>query len=583
MVKTANLLIQCGFSRLFAAKTLSVFSLLLGGLLLSAMPQMAFAQTQVTNTASVTLPAGVTNTNTATSCVGSTCTAEDRDAVTPSLPTVSKTFSPSTISAGGTSLLVITFTNTHRLVSATFSALFTDAYPAGLVNTNPTVTSTTCLSGIPTATPGAGQLTLPIGTLIPPNSSCSVSAVVTSVASPLAPNTIPAGSLTTSVGANPTSAIATLTVNPSADLIITKTTANATPSSGGTFTYTIVIGNSGPSAVANALWQDILPTGLGTITNVVTTAGITATVGGGGDVIVGSTDLASGQLATVSFQVSVALGVSGTLTNTASVSPPVGTIDPSLANNSSSVAVNAVSIADLAIVKTRSNANPNAGSTFTYTIVITNNGPVPVTDAIWQDALPSGLGTISNVVTSAGIAPVVSGSGTFIGGTSTLANGASATVTFQVSVAPGATGTLTNTVSVTPPAGITDPTPGNNTNSVTVTIGQVASLAVTKDNGSASLTAGGTTSYTVTFSNGGPSAANGALVRDVPSAGLQCISVTCTATSGGASCPSSMLPLGTVVPSASTNFFTTGETIGTLPANSTVTVVVNCNVTATGQ
>jgi hypothetical protein len=72
-------------------------------------------------------------------------------------------------------------------------------------------------------------------------------------------------------------------------------------------------------------------------------------------------------------------------------------------------------------------------------------------------------------------------------------------------------------------------------------------------------------------------------VKDAASAGLQCTSVTCTATTGGASCPSSMLPQGTVVLSGATNFFGAGETIGTFPANSTVTLIVNCNVTATGQ
>jgi uncharacterized repeat protein (TIGR01451 family) len=235
----------------------------------------------------------------------------------------------------------------------------------------------------------------------------------------------------------------------------------------------------------------------------------------------------------------------------------------------------------LAIVKTTSNATPNAGGTFTYTIVIVNNGPSAVTNATWTDTLPAGLGTITSIVPSAGITAAAVGN--TISGTSTLLNGQSATVTFQVSVAPGATGTLTNTASVTAPVGTTDPTPGNNTSTTPVTVGQLANLSVAKTNGTTSVTAGGTTAYTITFSNGGPSAANGALVKDVQSAGLQCTSVTCTATTGGASCPSSMLPQGTVVLTGATNFFAAGETIGTFPANSTVTLVVNCNVTATGQ
>jgi uncharacterized repeat protein (TIGR01451 family) len=311
----------------------------------------------------------------------------------------------------------------------------------------------------------------------------------------------------------------------------------------------------------------------------VSTGSITANVAG--STISGTTTLVNGQLATLTFQVSVAGNAVGVLTNTASVSPPGGTDDPNLANNFSTVTVTVTPVADLVITKTASTSTPNAGGTFTYTIVVGNNGPSAVTNATWTDTLPAGLGTITNIVSSAGITAAAVGS--TISGTSTLANGQVATVTFQVSVAPSASGVLTNTATVTVPAGTTELVPGNNSSVFPVTIGQLAALSVTKTNAVTSLVAGSTTSYTVTFANGGPSAANGALIKDVASAGLVCTSVTCAATLGGASCPSSMLPLGTVVPSGSTNFFGSGETITTFPANSAVTLVVQCGVTATGQ
>ena len=40
-------------------------------------------------------------------------------------------------------------------------------------------------------------------------------------------------------------------------------------SHGGTMTFTLVMSNAGPSPATNAAFQDILPTGLGTVTNVV--------------------------------------------------------------------------------------------------------------------------------------------------------------------------------------------------------------------------------------------------------------------------------------------------------------------------
>ena len=578
MLVIAKLFSLCRLSRFSITQALSALTLVLGLSAGLATPQLALAQTQITNTASITPPLNVTNTNTAPGCVAGTCTAADSDTVTASLPTVAKTFSPSTISAGGTTLLVITFTNTHKLTTATFSAAFVDAYPAGLFNGTTPAPTTNCTGPVPTAAAGGNQISVASGTQIAPNASCSVSVVVTSITSPQLVNDIPAGSLTTSVGANPSLVNATLTVSPSSDLVITKTTANATPNAGGTFTYTIVIGNNGPSPATNANWTDTLPAGLGTITNIVPSVGITAAAAG--STISGTSSLAVGQLATVTFQVSVAPGASGTLLNTATVAPPVGSSDPVLGNNSSSVPVTVNLVADMVITKTTANATPNAGGTFTYTIVIGNNGPSAVTNANWTDTLPAGLGTITNIVPTGGITAAAAGN--TISGTSSLAAGQVATVTFQVSVANSATGNLTNTASVLPPVGTTELVPGNNSSSAVVTVGQVANLSVSKTDGTLSVNAGGTTAYTITYSNGGPSAANGSIVRDAVSAGLVCTTVTCTTTTGGASCPST-LPLGNAVISGATNFFATGETIGTFPANSSVTLVVNCNVTATGQ
>jgi uncharacterized repeat protein (TIGR01451 family) len=578
MLVIAKLFSLCRLSRFSITQALSALILVLGLSAGLATPQLALAQTQITNTASITPPLNVTNTNTAPGCVAGTCTAADGDTVTASLPTVSKTFSPNTISAGGTTLLVITFTNTHKLTTATFSTAFVDAYPAGLFNGTTPAPTTNCTGPVPTAAAGGTQISVASGTQIAPNASCSVSVVVTSITSPQLVNDIPAGSLTTSVGANPSLVNATLTVSPSSNLVITKTTANATPNAGGTFTYTIVIGNNGPSPVTNATWTDTLPTGLGTITNIAPNGSITGTAAG--STISGTSSLTVGQVATITFQVTVAPGATGTLLNTATVAPPVGTTDPVPGNNSSSVPVTVNLVADMVITKTTANATPVAGGTFTYTIVIGNNGPSAVTNATWTDTLPAGLGTITNIVPTGGITAAAAGN--TISGTSSLPAGQVATVTFQVSVANSATGNLTNSASVLPPVGTTELVPGNNSSSAVVTVGQVANLSVSKTDGTLNVNAGGTTAYTITYSNGGPSAANGSIVRDAVSAGLVCTTVTCTTTTGGASCPST-LPLGNAVLSGATNFFATGETIGTFPANSSVTLIVNCNVTATGQ
>jgi mucin-19 len=103
------------------------------------------------------------------------------------------------------------------------------------------------------------------------------------------------------------------------------------------------------------------------------------------------------------------------------------------------------------------------------------------------------------------------------------------------------------------------------------------SLAVTKTNGVSTVLAGGSTSYTVTFTNLGATAADGAIAKDTPSAGLACTVLSCTA---------STVPTLAVCPAAGQwpNLFTAGGVaLPTLPALSSVVFVVGCGVTATGQ
>jgi hypothetical protein len=100
MSVTTSVLSLFAHARFSIAKAFGVLSL---GLLVSlALPQLALAQTQVTNTASISVPAGITNTG--VGCASGTCTAADVDTVTASVPLVSKTFSPRSL--GGRSLLM---------------------------------------------------------------------------------------------------------------------------------------------------------------------------------------------------------------------------------------------------------------------------------------------------------------------------------------------------------------------------------------------------------------------------------------------------------------------------------------------
>lgn len=123
-------------------------------------------------------------------------------------------------------------------------------------------------------------------------------------------------------------------------------------------------------------------------------------------------------------------------------------------------------------------------------------------------------------------------------------------------------------------------TPGaisaNNTSVVSFTNACSTALSVSKTNAVSSVTAGGTTSYTVTFTNTGFTAADGSNASDKPSAGLVC---------SVASCAGSTTPIAVICPAPAQwpNLLSPGGvSLPGFPALSTITFVVNCNITATG-
>jgi uncharacterized repeat protein (TIGR01451 family) len=105
-------------------------------------------------------------------------------------------------------------------------------------------------------------------------------------------------------------------------------------------------------------------------------------------------------------------------------------------------------------------------------------------------------------------------------------------------------------------------------------------LSVTKTNNLNAVTAGATISYTVTFANLTPSlAVSGVFIQDTASAGLNCVSATCSNNGTSATCPAPYNP-----GPASASTLLSGFTLtNPLPANSSLSFVITCGVTASGQ
>ena len=133
--------------------------------------------------------------------------------VTSTRPTMTKTFSPGTISAGGTSTLTITFNNTND-TPANLTGPLIDTLPSGLTVVAGSV-STNCIE-TPLLTGwfivDTGKVGLTAEGLIPAKGSCTVTATVTAAVPGSYVNSLPAGALQTNHGNNAAPATATLTV-----------------------------------------------------------------------------------------------------------------------------------------------------------------------------------------------------------------------------------------------------------------------------------------------------------------------------------------------------------------------------------
>ncbi len=490
-----------------------------------------------------------------------------------------KDFTPDGIGAGQTSTLKLTFSNA-RNVPATLLAAFTDIYPTDLVNAATPNPQTNCASGTAAATAGQGTVTLSAGAIIPAGGSCTLTVVVTSSVLGMYTNTIPIGSLSTSVGFNFGSPAANLLVaNPS----VSKVFVPDTIVPGGTAVLRLIFTNPrNTPATFNAPFSDIYPTvGGGTMINAPApgivngcgaVAAVTATAGANRLTMTTANIIPALSSCVVQVNVTVTpASASGTFVNTI----PAGSLSTNLgASTMPTTATLTVSAqTNISVSKVVSSANIFPGTTLTYTVTVTNLGPNIAFNASLIDALQgvsliapvtstfSGTGSLASLVTSTG------------GFTATMNLPLNGTGIFTFRGVPTATnGFVSNTASVQAGPTATDSILVNNQASVNTRISPSAALSVSKDNGVSGVAAGSNTIYTVTFTNSGPSDASGALIRDIPSANLiNCAVLSCTG-SGGAFCGSPTF----------TALNTSGYSLPIFPGGSSVVLLLQCAVNSLG-
>jgi len=292
------------------------------------------------------------------------------------------------------------------------------------------------------------------------------------------------------------------TVDPATitDLGITMTDAPDPVMGGNTLTYTMTVTNAGPLVATSVAVTNVLPANV----NFVSASASQGTCTNLAGTIVCSLDkILVG--ATAQVTLSVTPIISGLLTNVATVGSSQADVTPL---NSTATAVTTITpapVADLAVGISDTPDPLFAGSNLTYTIQVTNLGPLTASGAVLTDNLPPSLGFVS-VVSTIGSCNVTANSVSCNLGDMAAGTRAIVTLVARTLVA----GQITNKVTAT--SGTADLTPAS-ASTVTTAL-SAANLLVFQRDSADPVAVGGTLTYTIVITNLGVSTARGVNVVD---------------------------------------------------------------------
>ena len=316
------------------------------------------------------------------------------------------------------------------------------------------------------------------------------------------------------------------------DLEIIKT-APATMVAGTDVTYTLTVTNTSTVFATSAVVTDTLPATLSFVSS-------TPACSAAGQIVtcpLGT--LSPGQSVPIALTVHIAPDVpAGTvIQNTASVSH--ADTDPTPANNTSTVNSPAsTASADLSTTKAAVEASATAGGTFTYRIVITNNGPSTALDVTATDPLPAQLAFVSSPSGCTAI-----GQNVTCGPEPAVAPGASVTfdVVVRIDAAYAGDGSdIQNVATAASPT--TDPNLTNNPSPTALPpplTPPQSDVQMVKNVSAAAVTPGDNFTYTLQVTNNGPSVAVNARATDPLPAQTTFVSSVagCTAAGQLVTCP----------------------------------------------
>ena len=373
-----------------------------------------------------------------------------------------------------------------------------------------------------------------------------------------------------------------------ADLTITKSNGIGTTASPGTvaggqvLTYDVITTNTGSGPVTGATIADTPPAGLITVSwacfgtsggascpspGATRNLSVTANIPAGGSITYRMTGTVDPAL------------TSGTIAQTATVTQPNGWTDPTPGNNTATDTDN-IGMSDLKITKTDGQTNVGPGQALTYTIVASNLGPGPVTNATITDTLPAALTGVTykcsgtngaTCPTGTPLNSIITPSGSPITITGVnLNSGKSITFTLYATVTASATGTFDQIANIERSSGTLEPgaQATNNTAKDTDTV-QLPDPWATKTVRDGTRGRGEQVQYTIQVGNAGPGPVPSVPFSDpIPS---QILSPAWTCVAVGATCPSGAS--GSLTTGA-----TLSQTITNLAKGATVTYTITGNV-----
>lgn len=163
-----------------------------------------------------------------------------------------------------------------------------------------------------------------------------------------------------------------------------------------------------------------------------------------------------------------------------------------------------------------------AGSQFSYAIAVSNQGTISAQQVLVSDQLPSGVKLVSMAVSQGFIDPTMGS--TVQANLGTIQPGATATLTIVVQTSASFVGAITDSATVTSLE--SDPTPADESATVTTTVLASSDLSFAMTGSPNSVAAGSDLSYAMTASNAGPDDADDTIATFPLPAGVNLVSAT---------------------------------------------------------